>query len=150
MTDWGAERSYLHKRWFLMKFLVQERGNMEKRVTKFSCSHLAVDISRFRASCCSEQPPVSMGGLVPRYRARKKGGCLGRKQESIFESGAWTYISCSWQNTNFVFGLVLYRRERRAATWPGESKFFVFFLVLQWRNLVAEPHPWCSWQAGED
>ena len=48
--------------------------------TKFSCSHLAVDILQCRASCCAEQPPVSMGLLVPRYRARKKGRCIGRKQ----------------------------------------------------------------------
>ena len=35
---------------------------------------LAVDISRYWASCCAQQPIVSMGGSVPRYRARKNGG----------------------------------------------------------------------------
>ena len=87
-----------------------------KGTTKFSCSHLAVDISRCLASNCAGKPPVSMRRSVPRYRARKKGGCIGRKQESIFESEAWTYISCSRPNTNSVFRRVLYRRERRAAT----------------------------------
>ena len=61
-----------------------------------------------------------------RCMARKKGRCIDRKQESIFESEAWTYISCSRPNTNSVFRRVLYRRERRAATWLGESKFFYF------------------------
>ena len=113
-----------------------------KGTTKFSCSHLAVDISRSWASNCAGKPPVSMRGSVPRYRARKKVWCIGRKQESIFESEAWTYISCSRPNTNSVFRRVLYRRERRAATWLGESKFFfIFFLVRQSRKRVAEPHP---------
>ena len=54
--------------------------------------------------------------------------CIGRKQESIFKSGAWTYISCNQWSTIFVFRRVLYLLERRAATWPGESKFcFVLF-----------------------
>ena len=37
-----------------------------------------------------------------------------------------------------MFHLVLYRLERREATWPGESKLFFFLvLVLQSRKLVA-------------
>ena len=43
------------------------------------------------------------GGSVPPYRARKKGRCIGRKQQSIFNSGAWTYISCYQRSTNFMF-----------------------------------------------
>ena len=74
--------------------------------------------------CCAEQPPVSMGGSVARYGARKHWCCISRKQESIFESGAWTYISCNQRSTNFVFRWIIYRRERRATTIPGESKFF--------------------------
>ena len=75
-------------------------------------------------------------------KCKKKGQCIGRKQESIFESEAWTYISCSRQNTYSVFRRVLYRRERRAATWPGESKFFFIFLLVlpvQSRKRLAEP-----------
>ena len=34
-------------------------------------------------------PPVSMRGSVPHYIVRKKGGCIGRKQESIFKSEEW-------------------------------------------------------------
>ena len=51
------------------------------------------------------------------------------------------------QNTNSVFGRVLYRRaqERQATTWPGErllrASFFYFLLVWQSRKRVAEPHP---------
>ena len=41
-----------------------------------------------------------------------------------------------------MFRRVLYRREGRAATCLGESKFFIFFLVLQSRKRLAEPHPW--------
>ena len=97
-----------------------------KGTKKVSCSHLAVYISRCRASCCAEQPPVLMGGSVPRCRVRKNGCCIGRKQESIIESWAWTYISCNWRSINFVFRQIIYRRERRAATRPGGSKFFLF------------------------
>ena len=75
------------------------------------------------ASCCAEQPPVSMGGSVPRYGARKYVCCMGRKQESIFESGVWTYILCNRQSTNFVFRQIIYRLKHRAATWPGEASF---------------------------
>ena len=81
-TNIGFSRSALSK-----KDRIWRKGT-----TKFSCNRLAVDISRCWASCCAEQPPVSMGGSVPLYRARKHGCCIGRKQEFIFESGAWTYI----------------------------------------------------------
>ena len=109
-----------------------------KGTTNFSCSHLAVDISRHWgrdwASYCTEQPQVSMGGSFPCYRAIKKGCCIGKKPESTSKSVAWTYISCNLQNTNYVFRRIairiIYRRERRAGTgtWPGESKLFVFSL----------------------
>ena len=55
----------------------------------FSCCHLAVNMLQWRASCCTEQSPVSM----ERYRARKNCCCIGRKQISILQSGAWSYIS---------------------------------------------------------
>ena len=76
-----------------------------KRTTKFSCSHLTVNISRWQASCCAEQAPVSKarGCSVPCYRARKKVYCKGRNQEFILETETWMiwwiYISCNWQST---------------------------------------------------
>ena len=62
---------------FSLSSLSRKEGIWRKGTTNFSCSHLPVDISRCLASCSSEQPPVSMGGSVPRQRARKKGGCIG-------------------------------------------------------------------------
>ena len=90
---------------------------------------------------------MSMRGPVPRYGARKKKGYIGRKQEYIFESGAWTYSSCNWQSTNFVF------RQTRPEYIPGGSngsirdqlkalQVFILFLVLVSRKRAAEPHPW--------
>ena len=67
-----------------------------------------------------------MGGSVPRYNTRKKGGCIGRKQESIIESWAWHLHLCIWQSTNFVFCLVIYWRDWQADTWPGESNLLCF------------------------
>ena len=104
----------------------RKEGIWRKGTTIFSLCHLAVYISCYLANSCTEQPPQSMGGLVPCYRAWKKGGCIGRKHESIFKSGAWDLIWCNWQSTNFVFCRVIYQRERRADTWPGESKVYLF------------------------
>ena len=80
-------------------------------MTKFSdcsCSHLAVNISRWQAICCAEQPPMSMGGSLPRYRAKKKGPALHRQKARIhIRSGAWsppwTYISCNLRSTKLCF-----------------------------------------------
>ena len=41
---------------------------------KVSCSRLAINISRRLASCCAEQPAVSIGGSVPRYIELEKKG----------------------------------------------------------------------------
>ena len=38
------------------------------------------------ASCCAEQPTVSMGGSVPRYRARNKGGCIGAESKNSYSN----------------------------------------------------------------
>ena len=79
---------------FSASILSRDDRIWRKGTTNFSCSHLvalAVDIMPCRASCCAEQPPVSMGGSVPHYRARKNGCCMGRNQQSIFKSGAWTF-----------------------------------------------------------
>ena len=115
---------------FSLSSLSRKEGIWRKGPTKVLCSHLALlaaDISRCWASYWAEQPQLSMGGSFPRYRARIKGRCIGRKPESIFESGAWTYISCNLRSTNFVFRRVIYRRERRADTRRSESKFFSHF-----------------------
>ena len=107
--------------------------------------------SRFLAMSCKllrraiTCPPVSMGGLVPSCRARKKGLHKGRKQEYMFKSEAWTYILYNWQSTNLVFRSkwqdyypIIYLRKQWADTRPGESKFFfIFFLVLHSRKQVA-------------
>ena len=96
---------------FSISILSREDGKWRKGAIKCSRGHLAVNIAWCKASCCAEQPPVSMGGSDQRYRTRRKAGCLGRKQEFIFESGVWTYILCNlW----------------RADTWPGESNYFYF------------------------
>ena len=84
----------------------------------------AVDIPWCRASCWAQQPPVSIRRSVPRYRARKQSGCIGKKQKSILESGEWT-ILCKGRNTNFVFSRLIYLREQLADTWPGEIRFFI-------------------------
>ena len=91
---------------FSISALSREDRIWRKGTTKFSCSRLAVDISRCRASCCAEQPPVSMRGSVQRYRARKKGCYLDRKRESI----------CTYIHTNFVFRRNIYLRALRANT----------------------------------
>ena len=106
-------------------------------------------MSKWQASCCAKQPPVSMGGSVPRYRARRKGCCIGRKQESIFESGAWTYIlHCNLLITILCFAWLYTggrRQEQRAYMWPGENIFFHFVfsaaVAVQSRKRVTEPHP---------
>ena len=72
---------------FSISALSREDGIWRKEKTNFSCCHLAVDIIlRCLASCRAEQPPVSIRGLVLRYRARKKGRCIGRKLWSIVRS----------------------------------------------------------------
>ena len=97
---------------FSISILSREDGKWRKGAIKCSRGHLAVNIAWCKASCCAEQPPVSMGGSDQRYRTRRKAGCLGRKQEFIFESGVWTYILCNlW----------------RADTWSGESNYFYFY-----------------------
>ena len=91
--------------------LPRQDGVWRKGMTKFSdcsCSHLAVNISRWQAICCAEQPPMSMGGSLPRYRAKKKGPALHRQKARIhIRSGAWsppwTYISCNLRSTKLCF-----------------------------------------------
>ena len=60
---------------------------------RFSFSHLAVNIFRCLASCCREQSSVLWWGPVPCHRTRKKMVCIGKKPESISESGAWPTFS---------------------------------------------------------
>ena len=90
---------------------------MEKRDNEIfmqspGCRYLAMSGKQLRRETTSVEERIS-STANPRYRARKKVGCIGRKQEySNQERG--TYISCSRQNTNSVFGRVLYLRERTA------------------------------------
>ena len=81
--------------------------NLKDASVLWSVTNTNLKDASVRASCCTEQPPVSEGGSVPQYVVRKKGGCIGRKQESIFESGVWTYILCDRQSINFVFHLII-------------------------------------------
>ena len=110
---WGAEQSHCTYIGFWRSALSREDGIWRKRTPKFSYMHIAVDISLCQASCCAEQPPVSMGGSDLHYRSRKEKGCIGRKQESIFESGTWTCIWCNQQSTNFVFRQIIYWLRRK-------------------------------------
>ena len=116
-----------------------------KGTTKYSCSHLAVDISRCWASNCAGKPPVSMRGSIPRYRARKKGCCIGRKQESIFKSGAWTVdlhsLLSAKQKKLCLAGLYTGGSDGPTRD-QAKASVFIFFLVLQSRTRMAEPHPW--------
>ena len=132
---------------FSISALSRKDRTWRKGTTKFSCSHLDVDILQCLASCCAEKPPVLMGGSVPRYEARKSGWCIGRSKNpySNQERGPTFRVIAEAQ---FLCFAGLYtgaaRRERRSATWPGGRKFFIFFLVLQSRKRVAEvaePHP---------
>ena len=124
----GAKRSNLHEHGFVNECLVFSKRNMKKRDNKSfmqSPGNRYLVMSRVRQvlhRATTRLAPVSIGGSVPRYRTRKKGHCIGRKQESISELGAWTYISCNLRSTDFMFLRIINRRERRAHTWPGESK----------------------------
>ena len=65
---------------FSISALSRKDRTWRKGTTKFSCSHLDVNILQCLASCCAEKPPVLMGGSVPRYEARKSGWCIGRSK----------------------------------------------------------------------
>ena len=96
-----------------------------KGTTKFSYSHLAVNILRCWASNCAlaGKPPVSKQGSIPRCRARKKGQCIGRKKEFILALGAWRHGStfCVISKAQILCF------ARFSATRSGESKFFFSF-----------------------
>ena len=82
------------------------RGDRIWRIgtTKFSCSHPVTwsSISRdARQATVQGNHQFQSKVLFHAVGQEKKGLCIGSKQESIFESEAWTYISCSRQNTIF-------------------------------------------------
>ena len=82
-------------------------------------------------------PPVSMRGSVPPYGARKNGCCIGRKQESMFKSGAWTYISCNRRSPDYIPAQATGRHLTR---WKQVCFYFLFSAA------VTKPHPWkYSW-----
>ena len=112
----------------------REDGIWRKGTINFLWNHLAVDMSKWQASSCAKQPPVSMEGSVPRCRARTKGRRIGRKQESIFELGAWTYISHWNLRSTILFFAGLYtggrRRERRAYICYGDQVKTIFLILF--------------------
>ena len=144
----------------------REEGKGRKGTTKFSCSYLAVDISRCRASCCAEQPyygcrtfllnwwwPVTTS-LKERsgsaIQSKKKKGCIGRKQESINKSGAWTYILCLVKHKFCVLSDFIQAGAKGRHVTRCRQVLFICVLVLQSRKQVAEPHPcsrkeFCHW-----
>ena len=154
MTALGTELSSqnrLYEHWFLNVSCLGKESWYWKGITKFSCCYLAIDIQRCRAGCCAEQSPLSMGRFGALYRARKKKGCIGRKQESILQLGAWNYNDitifpaiCEAQILWFVWWLHTLRLpvESTGNTWSGGRIFLNIFLVLQSRKWAAEPHPW--------
>ena len=112
----GVEQSYLHYRWILNKCQVQGRRHMEDMDNEILHAVTWQLISRDAwqaAAKSNHQCPWE-----DRVHAKGGGerGCMGRKPESIFKSGAWAYISCNQRIINFVFGQIIYRRERRAST----------------------------------
>ena len=74
----------------------------------------------------------------------KKGRYIVRKPESILESAAWTYISCNWRSTNFVFRRIMYRRERRADTWHCDKvkASYIFYSIFS--AAVTKPDGWTT------
>ena len=111
---WGAEQYYLHKHWFLNKCLVQGRQNMEERDSKV-----------FMQSSCLLRRATTVSGSVLRFRARKKGCCICRKQESILELECGPAF-CVIGEAQFLCFTRLYTDVATADAWPGESKFVLF------------------------
>ena len=116
--------------------LSREDGIRRKGTTKFSCSHLKADISQYWASCCAawacaEQPPVSMGVSVLRYRAKRR--ALHQEGGPTFRVIGETQKIDETQILYFAPQIrrILYRRKRRANMWPVESKFFSIFFLVQ-------------------
>ena len=126
--------------------LSREDGIRRKGTTKFSCSHLEADISQYWASCCAawacaEQPLVSMGVSVLRYRAKNTGVAWAESKNRYLdqERGPTFRVICETQKideTQILYFApqirrILYRRKRRANMWPVESKFFSIFFLVQ-------------------
>ena len=62
--------------------------------------------------------------------------CIGRKQESIFESEVWTYTTQILCFSRFYLG-----KSHGPPRDQVRASIFILFLVLQSRKQVAEPHP---------
>ena len=143
MTDLRCTTTLPARNFFLNKCLVQLMENGEKGQWSFhSVTWQSISCDAWQAAA---QNKHSMGGLVPHYRARKKWGCIGRKQESMFKSGEWRYISCNLWWTNFVFHVIIYPAGGAGSDGTTrvqvKARFFFFFLVLQSGKLMTDPHP---------
>ena len=103
-----------------------------------SFSHLAIDISRRRASCCAEQPPVSMGGSVPRKRQENTGVAQAESKNPYLNQECGLMFRVIGEEQILCFA----RLYTSASDWSPhdqvEASFSIFFLLLR----VAEPHPW--------
>ena len=110
-----------------------------KGTSKFSCSHLVVYISlrlaRPGQQLLRETTSVKVS-FCSTLQGRKKGWCIGRKQESIFESEVWTYTTQILCFSRFYLG-----KSHGPPRDQVRASIFILFLVLQSRKQVAEPHP---------
>ena len=78
----GAGRSYLHTCWFLIKFLVQERGNMEKRDNEFFMQSPARRYLAMPGKLFLRATTSINGRFGSTPKSKKKGG-LHRLKERI-------------------------------------------------------------------
>ena len=117
---------------FSISALSKEYRTWRKGKTNFSCSHLAVNITRCRVSCCAEQPPVSMRGSFPESKNPYSNQERGPTFRVIGEPGEAQILCFAGLYTGGSDGPP---RDQ------VEARFFTFFLVRQSRKREAEPHP---------
>ena len=114
--------------------------NMEKRDNKIFMQSPCRRYCAMQGKLLHRATTRVNGRIGSTLNSKKKGRCIGR--ERSVES--WTYISYHLRSTNFVFRQFIYRRERRADTWPGVSKFSAEVLKTgDWTtSLLAAARTW--------
>ena len=104
---------------------------MEKRDNEIVCSHLTQADSLYLVmqGKLLHIATISVNKRIGSTLYSKiKGSCMGRKQESMFESGALTYISWILRSTNFVFSQILYQLEAAGSNGPTNDQVKASFL----------------------
>ena len=76
--------------------------------------------------------------------SKKKWVMHRQKQKSIFESGAWTYISCNCRSTIFVFRRIIHRRREARATVRHVTRWKKVFYFL-FSAAVTKTGGWSCW-----